>query len=221
MNDFIAILLMSKLLDIDYIEKFGGTVQTIQCTTKNARNEDDIYRIPVAKAFHQFKDDKKDANENRIEILRCGLTKKILEDFVPESKLSGMVYFQDNGISPDTSRRHTGLNFWISKLRLIGWFNQKKFRNQFDNEFRSQAMLEIIGKITTRRPINQGVIKFLHVTVDNVPSTDASIFADYDFNESQNQFITAPYDFFAIDLNIAFGTPKNCLIQFTPEAIIC
>jgi len=221
MNDFIAIVLMSKLLHLDYVEKFGGVVQTIQRTTKNQQGEQVVVRIPVSKAFRQFKDDQKDDQENRIEALRCGLNSKILEDFVPESKLSGLIYFEDNGVSPDPNKRHSMLDFWNARLRLVGWFNQKKFRNEFDSNFRSEAMLEIVQAIKTKRPVKQGVLHQFFVTVDSIPSIDASIFSSFDYNEAQSQFLTAPFDFFAIDLSISFATAKNCLINFTPEQIIC
>lgn len=222
MNDIIAIHIMSKLIGIEYVEKFGGVVQTIERTTLNARGESIAYRIPVAKAFHYFKDAEKDINENRIEVLNCGLKSAIMEDFLPESKISGMIYFEDNGVSVDTSKRHSGLNFFNSKLRLVGWFNQKKFREIFDNDFRSKAMIEIMNKILTKRPIKQGNLSQMMVRISSIPPLDSGIFSSYDFNESQTQFLTAPYDFFAIDLDISFAIPKNCSeIKFIPEEVIC
>lgn len=215
MNDYIAIVLMSKLLDINYIQKFGGIVQTIQRTALVGKEKVNV-KIPVAKAFRQYKN-----ITDRIEVLKCGLTSKILEDFIPESKLSGMVYFEDNGIGPDINKRHSSIDFYTSKLRLVGWFNQSLISNDFNNMFRTQAMNEILQAIITDRPENRSILKMLKVSVDNIPKADASIFSDYDYNEAQTQFITAPYDFFAVDLNVSFGIPKKCLIKFTPEEIIC
>lgn len=220
MNDFIAMVLMAKLLHLDYIEKFGGIVKVTQRTTKNAEGDQITVRIPTATAFEQYQGNLKDLEERR-ESLNCDLKKKILKDFIPESKLLGMIYFEDNGIQVDYNRRHSSLIFYNSNIRLVAWFNQKNLKNEFDNNFRSEAMLEIINTLTTKIPVRHANLHLLSVSVDGIPSNDSSIFSNYDYNEAQTQFITAPYDFFAIDFNISFGVSKHCQVKFTPEEIIC
>src|SRR5690606_18767785 len=179
MNDFIAVFLMSRLLHIPYVDKFGGIVQTIQRTTKSASGENVVVRLPVAKAFNQF-EPSEDPESQRTELLKCGLVSKTLESMLPESKLSGLVYFEDNGVSPDINRRHSGINFFRSNIRVVGWFNQKKFRNEFDNNFRSEAMLEFMDSLETKRPIRKvGNFHNVNVAIDGMPSLDASIFSEY------------------------------------------
>lgn len=212
---------MTRLNDLPYVDKLGGIVQTIKRTTKDKEGNSIIYNIPVARNFRIYKKEKDEDGDKILQMLSCYRNAKI-EDFVPESKLSGMIYFEDEGTTLDESKRHSAIKFWNSRLRLVGWFNQKKFRNEFDNNFRIEAIQEIINTITMKRPVQKvGDIFHFFVEVDSIPSLDASIFSQFDYNEAQTQFLTPPYDFFAIDLNISFGTARNCLINFIPEETTC
>lgn len=220
MNDLIAVILMSKILHLPYCDKFGGIVRTIQRTTKDAEGNNVVIRIPVATAFNQYQGDIKDLDARR-EALDCDLKKKIMKEFLPESKLLGMVYFEDNGVQRDLNRRHSSIDFYNARLRLVGWFNTKKLKNEFSNTFRQEVILEITNNLISKRPSDYGKLKLINVTVDSVPELNASIFSGYDLNEQQTQFITPPYEFIAIDFNVAFGVVKNCIFNFTPEEIIC
>lgn len=201
MNKYLSLVLMAKLSGLEYISKAGGLVQTIQKVIPNGTDKPTIKKIPIS-AVHQ-------APEN------CDLTEAISVQFIPESKLKGMFYFEDNGSTTDTSKRHTGLNFWRSRMRLVVWMNQKLINTTYDIEMVAIAMNEMIYRLT-REKFNSGVFKNIMVAVSSVASQTSDIFSAYDYNEAETQFLMPPYDFFALDLDITFGIPKNCNVPLIP-----
>lgn len=193
---------MNRLLTLPYIEKFGGVVQTIQKVIPQEGNKSIVKRIPVSQV-HQDQP--------------CSLIdmEKETIQFLPESKLKGMLYFEDNGISLDTSKRSTSMNFYRSRMRLIVWLNQKLISPKFDIGLSSIAMNEIISMLGVSYGSSE-IFKNMNVIVTNVPPANASLFSEYDYNEKETQFLMPPFDFFGIDLEIRFGISKGCKIVFTP-----
>lgn len=201
MNKYISLILMQRLLDLPYIDKPGGMVQTLKKVIPNAEGKPVVKRIPFS-AVHQ-------APAN------CDLSQATALQFVPESKLKGMFYFEDNGSSPDTGIRTTSLTHWRSRLRMVVWLNQKKLTETYDITFASKVMNEMIGKLLVRSE-NHEYFKLLSIEVGNIAPQTASIFSDWDYNEEETQFLMPPYDFFAVDFDIRFGIPRNCIVPVIP-----
>lgn len=189
---------MTRLLNLPFIEKYGGVVQTIQKVIPGTDGEKSVVkRIPIS-TVHQ-------APEN------CSLVDATSLHFIPESKLKGLLYFEDGGSVIDVSRRHTGLVYWRSRLRLVVWMNQKLLKEKYDIEMGSVAMNQIIGLLVTN-PENRDVFKALSARVASIPPATSALFSEYDYNEKETQFLMPPYDFFAIDLDVFFGIPKGCKV---------
>lgn len=204
MNKYLSLVMMTRLLNLPYIDKYGGVVQTIQKVIPGTGDSDKpiVKRIPIS-AVHQ-------APPN------CSLAEATSIHFIPEGKLKGILYFEDNGVVPDTSKRHTGLNFYRSRLRLVVWLNQKLLKETFDIELASIAMNEMISLLCTS-PVNYDVFKNVSARVATIPPATSSLFSEYDYNEKETQFLMPPYDFFAIDLDIFFGIPKGCKVPVVPD----
>lgn len=196
--------MMTRLLNLPYISKYGGVVQTIQKVIPGVGDNGKaiVKRIPIS-AVHE-------APAN------CDLTEAINLHFIPESKLKGMLYFEDGGSVINTGKRHSGLNYWRSRLRLVVWLNQKLLMDQFDIELASVAMNEMISLLCTN-PVNMDVFKDLTIRVASIPPATSAIFSEYDYNEKETQFLMPPYDFFAIDLDVFFGIPKGCKVPVVPD----
>lgn len=202
MNKYISLVLMTRLLNLPYINKYGGVVQTITKVVTNGTNKPTLKRIPIS-AVHEAP-------------AGCGdLAEAINLHFIPESKLKGMLYFEDNGSVLDNNKRASSLTFWHSKLRLVVWMNQKLLTEQFDIELASMAMNEMITLLCTN-PVNLDVFKNLRVEVASIPPATSSLFSQYDYNEKETQFLMPPYDFFAVDLDVFFGIPKGCRVPVIP-----
>ena len=128
-----------------------------------------------------------------------------------------MLYFEDNGSVLNLSVRHTGLNFWRSKLRLVVWMNQKLLSETFNIELATLAMNEMITLLCTN-PVNQDVFKNFKAEVASIPPATSALFSQYDYNEKETQFLMPPYDFFAVDLEVSFGIPKGCRVPVIPDS---
>jgi len=204
MNKYLSLVMMTRLLNLPYIEKYGGVVQTIQKVIPGTGDNGKaiVKRIPIS-AVHE-------APAN------CDLTEATSIHFIPEGKLKGLLYFEDGGSVMEPGKRHTGLTFWRSRLRLVVWMNQKLLKETFDIELGSVAMNEMISLLCTK-PVNYDVFKNMAVRVASIPPATSSLFSEYDYNEKETQFLMPPYDFFAIDLDVFFGIPKGCKVPVVPD----
>lgn len=204
MNKYLSLVLMTRLLNLPYIQKYGGIVQTIQKVIPVAGSDKPVIkRIPIS-AVHEAPANCQD------------LTTATSIQFIPESKLKGMLYFEDGGSVMDTTKRHTGLVFWRSRMRLIVWMNQKLISETYNIELAAMAMNEMITLLCTN-PVNMDVFKSLQVKVASVPSATSALFSEYDYDEKETQFLMPPYDFFGIDLDVYFGIPKGCRVPVVPN----
>ncbi len=204
MNKQISQILMTRLITLPYIDKFGGVVQTLQKVIPMEGEKPIIKRIPFSNV-HQTQP--------------CELIEmeRVNVQFIPEAKLKGMLYFEDNGLSMDNAKPSSSLNFYRSRLRLVVWLNQKKISPNFDIGLAAIAMNEMIGMLSITHYSNTDIFKNIRVTVSSIPPATASLFSEYDYNEKESQFLLPPYDFFAIDLEIRFGVPKGCKFEYLPS----
>lgn len=207
MNKLISLALMSRLYSLPFIDKFGGIVQTI---TKVIPNGDKpiLKRIPIS-AVHQAPSGCSD------------LTDATSIHFIPESKLRGMLYFEDLGLTTDNSRkRHTGMNWYRSRLRLVVWVNQKNLLPEYSITFATSAMNQIIDLMVNGEQ-NFDILRNMKVSITSIPPATSALFANYDYNEQETQFLIPPYDFFALDLDIQFGVAKGCAVPILLDPAVC
>lgn len=199
---------MSKLVDLPYIDKAGGLIQVIEKVIPAQAGEDKpiIKRLPIS-AIHAILTNQCDTVAKNPELLY----------YIPETKLKGMFYFEDGGVTRNSAKRSTSLDFWSSKLRLVVWMNQAKIQATYDYNFTSNVIREMISRFPSK-PINYNeTLKQFYVDVSNIQPMSSSVFSAYDYNEKETQFLMPPYDFFAIDLNINYGIPRGCAVPIIPE----
>ena len=128
---------------------------------------------------------------------------------VPDSKLKSLIYFEDNGASPNgkTSR---GLTF-TGSIRLVCWLNNDKLGVTGCNSS-SYATAQLVTLLLQVKNIN-GQTPLNLITVDDIaiPRKDSSIFSRYSYNELTNQYLLYPYDYFALDLTVTYEIPFACI----------
>ncbi len=191
MNSGIANYLKSKLDSLVFVDLMAGMVRPVSKKIPSGEKT-------IIKTFP----------------LPCGVSETCgdgeLYSLIPNNKRKSIFFFEDNGcrlVDRDRNGQH-----WESNLRLIGWVNSKEFNPQSCDL--SNFMVQALVTALPFSPNN--ISPFIGVEVIGVsqePKTPA-IFGNYTLNEFQ-QYLTPPYDYFAINLTTKFTVKGNCLQEIT------
>lgn len=197
MNSGIANYLKSKLDSLVFVDLMAGMVRPV---SKKIPSEGKT----VTKTFP----------------LPCGVSETCgdgeLYSLIPNNKRKSIFFFEDNGcrlIAHDRNGQH-----WESNLRLIGWVNTKKFNPQS-----CDLSNYIVQSLTTSLPFavaNYSPFIGVQVVAVSQDPKSPAIFSRYSFNEFY-QFLTPPYDYFALNITTRFTVKGNCLIEITESEAVC
>lgn len=137
----------------------------------------------------------------------------------PNSKLRGLLYFEDYGTTyiGMRNRRHQ----FRSSLILVCWMNKAKFSDDVYKHITSTAVAEIMRKLEFNTPRNEANFISLTPKMGRVLPQDASIFQRYTYSEPVNQYLRPPFDFFAIQIATDFELNPNCISNFKGEEQVC
>ena len=207
MNKLLSFGLLNKLGDLPYIDKSCGIVQVVEMPVSNG-GETVYKKIPVSAMAT--------AEE-------CSASNITNIEMIPNSKLKGMLYFEDRGITLGVRRGSS--QQYRSELRLVCWLNTANITYAFadngvkipDPFYITKVMNEIIQLLTPRKGVTISYPYFnVGVVVNRIPEANAQIFAPYDYDEKRTQFLFPPYDFFAIDLTVTFELASGCIPERDP-----
>lgn len=126
---------------------------------------------------------------------------------VPDDSIKGMFYVEDGGIRPE------GGEDYSSDLTIVCWLNPKKISAMVD-AVSVNAMADIISALKAN--INEAPVTRLRFSVTGIPVRSADIFAKYNYQESDTQYLMPPYDFFALKVRASFRLSKSCLTPLNP-----
>lgn len=204
MNRQLSEYLLSQIDQPVYIDKWCGTVQTID--KANVTPQQGTNRFPIGYAL----------------IGRdCGRDPLKPCEMVPDSKYKGILYFEDKGIT-QTSKAYSMMYGFNSNLRLVCWLNNKKVgADQTTNYLSTYAMADLTDKLTS---FFQGgdIFKNVKAQVTGIAIQDKEIFSKYDYDDKITAYLQGEYTFFSIDFSVNFLIPKKCSFPFpTLETSIC
>lgn len=119
-----------------------------------------------------------------------------LIDLSPNSKYNSVSFFEDLGTK--TAKSIKGDRF-TTKLRFICWLNGKNFED--DCNLGCMAQLNIY-RVLRKCKIKDDTIGAFNIRNIEMPIKSNALFRNYTFNEHCTQYLTKPYDYFALDLTI-------------------
>lgn len=198
----IASILKSKLESSLYVEKVAGLV-----TTGQRNQPTDIEGSFVVTKFPISVD---------TDYEEC-ISNSCYKDLVPNSKLRGIMYFEDWGTN--SAGRKGASYVYQSKLRVVVWLNNDLIQpvgcdslaHLFINDIRTK--LEI-------GPFNDTDIKQISVKSGLILNNDPAIFGRYTYPIEHVRFLMYPYEAFSIDLSVQYAStacldnivivPKEC-----------
>ena len=200
MNQAIANIIKTQIEDLDFIDKIAGLVATQYVNITDENGNKVQKRYPVACCVTA--DDCKQGAYN---------------DLAPDSKYKSVLYFEDRGVSFE--KYESNWKYYQSNLRLVGWLNIKKILGENCDSslctYAAHAIADIIRHLPTH-PQNIAPFDFVYSEVMSQAVRSNSIFSPYTYNELQVQYLMAPYDYFALDIQTSFAICIEGRTVYTP-----
>jgi hypothetical protein len=133
---------------------------------------------------------------------------------VPNSAKRSILYYELESNNIEQLNSHT---FRVtSQVKLIFWFNYKKINT--DIQTIDSIQLALIKAIPDRLTINN----IQHISIQLTGSEKAErLFSDYDYDETEKQFLMYPYDYFALNYTIEYSINKACIEDITKKEAQC
>lgn len=148
-----------------------------------------------------------------------------LIDLIPNSKESGIMYFEDLG--SQTTIMSDGTTSGTSKLRLVVWYDTRAVKPVDDDEtiscweYSTLVIQQILNIFSSKKYKHSGIYQKINVGVDRILPSDSSIFSKYSYDEEKLQYLMHPYDYFAMDLSVNFGISSKCTIEIKKGEVVC
>lgn len=207
MNKGIAHILMMKLKDIPFLQKFGGLVSIQDQEDSFADSEGGnpkriTKRYPVTSDYC---------------ITKTECAKNGLIDFTPDQSYYGQLYFEDGGIEP--LGREGRFYKYKSKLRCVVWLNTQMIVDAVEFEplasysIPTAVLAAIQDKLNTLEGKTSGFYQRIQITERSIPVQDKGIFQDYSYDVYANQYIMEPFEFFAIDYDVVYRINPECITE--------
>lgn len=168
----------------------------------------------------KFTDRTADGVMTRVMPVACG---EACEDgqryfnLVPDSEKKSIIYFEDFGtrIKEKDSRRYD----CEVTLRLVCWMNLQKI-GITDCTLSAVAVSQVLSAVPLQLPDEVPFNQLVFRVTDQLPRTPA-IFERYTYNESVNQYLMWPYDYFALMIYGRFLFTRGCELPVTPTPPVC
>lgn len=208
----LATILKEKLNAIDngenqpkgliFIDKIAGLVVVAEKTQPTD--------IPNAFAVTKFPIS---LDSNYEECMNSGCYK----DLVPNSKLKGILYFEDFGTTMP-SRDRGNFNY-ISKIRLVCWINNKLIQGKTCKSI-NHLLITQIRKTLEIGHFNANDLSRINVKGSSIIENDHKLFDRYTYPKEVVKFLMHPYEAFGIDFIVEYSIHENCIpdIELNPAS---
>ena len=196
MNDSIANMIALKLIELPYITKACGCVRVL--STKDRK------RYPISTLVH-FESEEVCDQEDGYVIM------------APTSQHVGVCFFEDLGVrfGKVTSSRARYLQ---GSLKLIVWVNLDKIGENATIEPIQESIWATLGRMKVEGlPSSVGG----KVKVSQIYPKHPNAFTKYSFDEERTQFLSHPFDHFAMKLDYTCIIMQGCAPTITLTPVQC
>lgn len=202
MIQLVCDILKDRIADLPFVDVIAGLTQPVIDKRAAMTNAADIKiqkRIPVSYDIA----DKQSAKNAHLGAER---------DLVPNSAKKSIIYFEDYGTTVDKAVKTGNFNVaMVGNIRLVCWLNRKELVIYKYKHISAHVMSEMLKVLVTGRSISDNGITRMFVTASRLPVQDASIFARYNYDEAEFQYLRPPFEYFAIDLTVRYCVSPECL----------
>lgn len=190
MNRELCIILRDRIKDLPFVDLISGVVRTQVYNNAGPNNKKLTIKMPVS-----------------IDAIGANCEGKEVA-MLPDTKRKSVIYFEENGISTYGMTRR---NQYASNIRLVCWLNRANVSSDMYTQI-GTAEAQIIDRLTRfANPLNAGIFTRLTCSLVRVVPQNDTIFSKYTYDEQRRQYLSPPYDFFAIDLRAQFIVSAACL----------
>lgn len=190
MNQAIANIIKGHIEDLDFVDKIAGL---------------------TAVTYFEIKD--KDGNmvQKSFPVACCTTANDCKEgaynDLMPNSDYKTVIYFEDRGVS--FTKKESHWKYYTSNLRLVCWINIEKItgaecKSEVPCTYAAHIIAEIIRALP-EFPENHSPFDFVYSEVVNQDIRSNAIFSAYTYDEKHSQYLMAPFDYFALDIQTQFA----------------
>lgn len=203
MQKELANIIKGKLLTLPFGDLIAGLAQTLTISDTNDDGASFTKRMPIS-----------------YDVWNGGNCSGKEIALIPDSSRKSIIYFEDYGVAAGTMTH--GLQSFTSSLRLVCWLNRAKLVGDAYTEIAGRCQATIIAVLCHKNPQNIGMFQRLTINVQRIPPQDPALFGRYTYNETDRQYLRPPFEFFAIDLSVAFLVSAKCLegIPWNVEACV-
>jgi len=190
--------ILGDISSLPFVDRYGGIVKIM--TKNNPNSSGGISKIRYPAVIN-------------LKPQQCGDNSTYI-DMIPNNNYMSMLYFEHRS----TITVNAGSDYQEKEtiLRLVWWGNMSKINPIYtDTDLISSTIISKIPK--TYQPFN-GISGIYIELIGEIPK-NADIFGDYTYDEAEKQYITYPYDYFALDYRISYRISNRCLddIQLSPD----
>jgi len=190
MNQAIADIIKGHIEDLDFVDKIAGLTSVTYFDVKNKDNEIVQKAVPVACC-----------------VTAADCKEGAYNDLMPDSKYKTVIYFEDGGVK--FTRYESNWKYYESTLKLVCWINIEKILDsdcklQVPCTYAAHIIADIIRALPTF-PEHHAPFDHVYSEVVSQDIRSNSIFAKYTYDEKHSQYLLAPYDYFALDIQTNFA----------------
>jgi hypothetical protein len=191
MNQAIANIIKEHIDGLDFVDKIAGLTAVTYFDIKGSDGNLVQKSFPIACCVTA--DDCKEGAYN---------------DLMPNSEYKTVIYFEDNGVSFVRSESHW--KYYTSNLRLVCWINIEKLtesgycKSESPCTYAAHIVAELI-RAMPEFPENHFPFDHVYSEVISQAVRSNSIFSAYTYDEKHSQYLMAPYDYFALDIQTTFA----------------
>lgn len=180
-------IIIERLITLPFIDKYAGVVRVIKYKHKDGT----IGLFPA---------------DCKITLDECNKGKRYL-DLYPDSKKKSVIYLEDSGLR-QTNKNGTVQTF-NAQYNLIGWFNLPLLG--VNSCSYSAAAIGSIFKRLSIAPFNEHIYQYIDIKIIGQQPKSIDPFLKYSYDETVNQFLMYPYDYFAISIEVNFRFDTRCI----------
>lgn len=195
MTEVITDFLAQHYINLPFVSRAAGAVTMLR-RPKNGGGET---RIPVAPFVYTSNGAKE-----------CD-TEQDYEHLIPVSGETGILYFEDatGARVVDANRRY---NTWKGRLKLVFWANLKKIGGGVTMGDLETAVISNLPREITA---NDSGFFGASLSMSRIYPKRPSPFVAYTYDEKQNQFLSAPYGYFSLEIGFTARASRGCPTNIT------
>ena len=127
-------------------------------------------------------------------------------DLVPNSSKKSIIYFEEEGTRINSyTKEYVDMS---SEVLLVCWFNYKKINKTLHTP---TLLVANVMKLIPSRLANMTYINSIRIEFKEELAHTPQIFSRYSYNEAEHQYITYPYDYFALSYTINYRVNLDCV----------